>query len=272
MAVTDNDKVFAGSIPGIYETILVPLIFQPYAADIAARLALLKPGRVLEIAAGTGAVTRAMASALPASTAIVATDLSQGMLDEAARLGTSRPVEWRQADAMRLPFEDASFDAVVCQFGAMFFPDKAKAYSEARRVLRPGGVFLFNVWDGLEENGIADAAQTAMSIFFPDDPPSFLLRTPYGYHDRKAIERDLAAGGFTGPARIDAVATRSKAESARGPAIGFCQGTPMRGEIEKRAPDRLGEATDAVEEAIASRFGRGAVDVGIQALIVSVTR
>ena len=145
-----SDKVFAGSVPEIYETYLVPLIFTQYAADVVARLKSRSVSKLLEIAAGTGAVTRAMASGLPASVSIVATDLSQGMLDQAAARGTSRPVEWRQADAMSLPFEDGSFDAVVCQFGVMFFPDRSKAYAEIRRVLKPGGVFIFNVWDRLE--------------------------------------------------------------------------------------------------------------------------
>ena len=152
MTTPDTDKAFAGSIPRIYDTHLVPLIFEPYAADLVARLALRPLARVLEIAAGTGVVTRQLASVLAPHVAVVATDLNQAMLDEAAARGTSRPVEWRQADAMQLPFPDGSFDAVVCQFGVMFFPDKPKALSEARRVLKPGGVFLFNVWDRIEEN------------------------------------------------------------------------------------------------------------------------
>src|SRR5262249_23552324 len=144
--MSDFDKVFAGSIPKLYDEYLVPLIFEPYAADLVIRLRWRSLSHVLEIAAGTGVVTRALASELPESVSVVATDLNQAMLDHASAIGTRRPVEWRQADAMELPFEDAAFDAVVCQFGAMFFPDKSKAFSEARRVLRPGGVFIFNVW------------------------------------------------------------------------------------------------------------------------------
>jgi ubiquinone/menaquinone biosynthesis C-methylase UbiE len=142
-----GDTGFAGSIPQIYEQYLVPLIFAPYAVDIASRVEALRPGRVLEIAAGTGVVTRELARTLPASTTIVATDLNQPMLDQAIARGTSRPVEFRASDAMHLPFDDASFDAVVCQFGVMFFPDKPAALQEARRVLRPGGAFVFNAWD-----------------------------------------------------------------------------------------------------------------------------
>ena len=145
MSTPNSDKVFTGSIPELYETYLVPLIFETYAADLANRLASKSLTRVLEIAAGTGVVTRNLASVLPESVTIVATDLNQQMLDLAAVIGTKRPVEWRQADAMQLPFPDATFDAVLCQFGVMFFPEKSKAFSEARRVLRSGGVFIFNV-------------------------------------------------------------------------------------------------------------------------------
>ena len=270
MTSNATDKVFAGSIPKLYETLLVPLIFEPYAADIAWRLTSRSPTRVLEIAAGTGVVTRAMASALPDRTAIVATDLNQAMLDQAIATGTSRSVEWRQADAMQLPFADGAFDAVACQFGAMFFPDKPKAFAEARRVLRPRGVFIFNVWDRIEENEFAHAVTEAMEGVFPEDPPRFLARTPHGYHDHAMIARDLAQGGFDAAPEIVTVAARSRAESARIPAVAYCQGTPLRNEIEARNAGRLGEATDAAAQAIARRFGGGAVDGKIQAHVVSI--
>jgi SAM-dependent methyltransferase len=270
MSSPNSDKVFAGSIPKLYEKYLVPLIFEPYAADLAARLKARRLSRVLEIAAGTGVVTRALASALPESVTIVATDLNQAMLDQAAAVGTKRAVEWRQADAMRLPFQDASFDAVVCQFGVMFFPDKAKAFAEARRTLRPGGILLFNVWDRIEENEFADTIMTALASVFPKDPPRFMARTPHGYHDRDQLARDLANGGFSASPTIETVAARSRAKSPREPAIAYCQGTPWRNEIEARDAERLGEATDVAAQAIANRFGRGAVDGKIQAHIVAV--
>jgi SAM-dependent methyltransferase len=270
MSSPNTDKVFAGSIPKLYDTYLVPLIFEPYAADLVNRLRARPLSRVLEIAAGTGVVTRALASALPESATIVATDLNQAMLDQASVVGTKRAVEWRQADAMQLPFPDATFDAVACQFGVMFFPDKPKAFSEARRVLRPGGIFIFNVWDRIEENEFAHIVTTALESVFPNDPPRFMARTPHGYHDRGHIARDLANGGFTTAPRIDTVAARSRAKSAREPAIAYCQGTPLRNEIETRDAARLGEATDVAAEAIAQRFGRGAVDGKIQAHIVTI--
>lgn len=270
MSNDDTDKVFSGSIPALYEKYLVPLIFEPYAADLAQRLASRSLSRVLEIAAGTGVATRSLASVLPESAAIVATDLNQPMLDQAAAIGTKRPVEWRQADAMQLPFSDATFDAVVCQFGVMFFPDKSKAFSEARRVLAPEGVFIFSVWDRIEENEFADTVTTALESLFPNDPPRFMARTPHGYHNPRVIERDLANGGFMASPRIDTVTARSRAASPRVPAIAYCQGTPLRNEIETRDASRLVEATDIAAEAIARRFGRGAVDGKIQAHIVTI--
>jgi ubiquinone/menaquinone biosynthesis C-methylase UbiE len=272
----ETDKTFAGSIPKFYEEYLVPLIFEPYAGDLARRLtsrqSTRKLSRVLEIAAGTGVVTRRLASTLPPDVSIVATDLNQPMLDTAAEMGTSRPVEWRAADAMQLPFGEGEFDAVVCQFGAMFFPDKAKAFSEARRVLRPGGLLLFNVWDRIEENEFADAVTTALESLFPEDPPRFLARTPHGYHDVALVGRDLRGGGFPSPPRIDTVAARSKAASPRIPALAYCQGTPLRSEIEARDKTRLAEATDIAAAAIARRFGSGAVDSKIQAHVVAIER
>ncbi len=222
-----SDKAFTRAIPKVYETYLVPLLFEPYAVDLARRLGSRRVTRVLEIAAGTGVVTRQLAATLPKDVSIVATDLNQAMLDQAAAAGTARPVEWRQADAMQLPFADGSFDAIVCQFGVMFFPDKPAAFAEARRVLRPGGVFLFNVWDRIEENELADIVQTTVASLFPTDPPGFLQRAPYGYFDRPTIERDVAKGGFGAP-RIDTVAARSRAPSARGPAVGYVEGSPLR--------------------------------------------
>jgi SAM-dependent methyltransferase len=271
MSHSDTDRIFSGSIPSLYETYLVPLIFEPYAVDLANRVAA-RPSltRVLEVAAGTGVATRALASVLPERVAIVATDLNPSMLDHASTLGTSRPVEWRQADGLQLPFPDASFDAVVCQFGVMFFPDKSQAFSETRRVLRPGGVFIFSVWDRIEENEFAETVTTALEGMFPGDPPRFMARIPHGYYEQPAIGRDLASGGFVASAEIDTVAARSRAQSSRGPAIAYCQGTPLRSEIEARGPSRLAEATDVAAEAIAERFGREAVDGKMQAHIVTI--
>jgi SAM-dependent methyltransferase len=264
------DKAFAGSIPELYDTYLVPLIFESYATDLARRLVARRPGRVLEIAAGTGVVTRALAAALPSGVEIVATDLNQPMLDRASAVGTCRSVEWRQADAMALPFADGSFDAVVCQFGAMFFPDKPQAFGEARRMLVPGGVLLFNVWDRIDENEFAATVTEALERLYPHDPPRFMARTPHGYCDTEVIGRDLASAGFPAPPSIETLAGRSRAASPRIPAVAYCQGTPLRNEIESRDVAGLAGATAACADALARRFGTGAVDGKIQAHVVAV--
>jgi SAM-dependent methyltransferase len=227
------------------------------------------PRRVLEVAAGTGVLTRALCRTLPPSSAIVATDLNPAMLEEAAANGTSRPVEFRPADALALPFEDQTFDAVVCQFGVMFFPDKAQGLSELRRVLRPGGELLFNVWDRIETNELADAVTAGLAALFPGDPPKFLPRAPYGYFDRDTIAADIASAGFTAPA-LEVVSERSRSRNAFDPAVGFCQGSPLRGEIEARGD--LDHATEAAAGEIRKRFGSGPIDARIQAIVVTAKR
>lgn len=267
----DTDKVFAGSIPAIYDRFLGPMIFEPYAVELTQHLGDMTTGAVLEIAAGTGIVTRALARALPQRVAIVATDLNQPMLDYAAEHTDTGRVSWRQADALALPFEDGAFDAVVCQFGVMFFPDKGTAYREAMRVLKPNGRFVFNAWDRIEENEFADVVTQALAAIFPGDPPRFMARTPHGYHDVTRIRDDLRGVGFT-QIEIETIARRSPASSHRDPAIGYCQGTPLRNEIEARAKDRLGEATEAAAGALAERFGSGPFDGKIQAHVIKATK
>lgn len=267
-----NDAVFAGSVPALYERYMVPMLFEPYARDLAERLRPRAPRRILELAAGTGTVTRALAAELPETSSIVATDLNPGMLEQAKKLGASRPVEWQLADATALPFADASFDAVVCQFGAMFFPDKPKAYAQVRRVLAPGGFFLFSVWDRIEDNEFADVITSSLERVFPNDPPRFMARTPHGYRDANALAKDLAGGGFKTSPAISVIEKRSRAATAGDVALGFCQGTPLRGELEARDPARVEEATRVAAEALAARFGKGPVDGRMQALVIDITR
>jgi SAM-dependent methyltransferase len=272
MQTTVTDYVFAGSVPQIYEAHLVPLIFEPYAHELADRLRPRPLNSVLELAAGTGSLTRALTAVLPEAVAILATDLNAAMLDRAQHVGMRRPVEWQTVDAMQLPFADQSFDAVGCQFGVMFFADKHRAFAEAHRVLKPGGLFAFSVWDRLSENAFADAVTQALERRFPDDPPRFLERTPHGYHDLSAIEHDLAAAGFRSPVCIETVERCSRAVSCPIPALAYCQGTPLRNEIEAREPAQLPRVTDEVARAIGRHFGPGPVEGKTRAFVVSVER
>jgi len=263
-----GDSNFAGSIPELYDRYLVPLIFEPYARDLALRLSAFAPADILEVAAGTGVVTRAMAALMP-DARIVASDLNQPMLDRAARMmGPGANVTWRQADALALPFDDGSFDAVVCQFGAMFFPDKVQAYREARRVLKPGGRFVFNVWDAISSNDFADAVTQALTKMFPNDPPLFMARTPHGYHDSALIRAQLGEAGFAA-IDIDTVEERSTAASPSDVAIAYCQGTPLRNEIEARRPGGLEDATQAASVELARRFGNGPIEGCIRAHVMT---
>jgi ubiquinone/menaquinone biosynthesis C-methylase UbiE len=270
--MSDTDKVFAGSIPKFYDEYLVPMIFSVYADDIARRVAARSPSVLLEIAAGTGAVTRAVTAALPRDIRYVATDLNEPMLAVAAqRQANDNRIMWRQADAMALPFGDAEFDLVCCQFGAMFFPDRVKAYAETRRVLKGDGTFVFNVWDRIEDNVLTHEAMIALARMFPDDPPRFMIRTPHGYHDKAVIKSDLERAGF----RDISIETRSeisRAPSAEYVAIAVCQGTPLRSEIEARDASKLQAATDLVAEEIRARHGSGPVEGKIQAIVIEARR
>ena len=264
-----GDKLFAGSIPENYDRYMVPLIFESYARDLARRVAALSPHAVLETAAGSGVVTRTLAPGLSPDARYIVTDLNQPMLDYAAtRQNPDGRISWRQADAQALPFEAETFDLVLCQFGVMFFPDRPSAYREARRVLKPDGCFLFNAWDRIEENVFADDVTRALAEFLPADPPRFMARTPHGYHDAALIRSDLAMAGFSN-VTIETLAEESRAPSPRYVAIAYCQGTPLRNEIEARGADKLEAATEHAAAAIARKHGNGEVAAKIQALVVT---
>lgn len=267
--MSSTDKVFAGSVPKLYDEYLVPLIFSVYADDLARRVAALSPSDLLEIAAGTGAVTRAVAALLPAGVHYVATDLNEPMLAVAKqRQGEDPRMTWRQADALTLPFDGATFDVVCCQFGAMFFPDRSKGYAEAKRVLKPDGTYLFSVWDRIEDNVFADDATTTLGKMFPDNAPLFMARTPHGYHDKAVIKADLERAGFR-DISIETLTAMSHGPTAEYVATAYCQGTPLRGEIEARDASKLQAATDAVAQAIRKRHGSGPVEAKIQALVIT---
>jgi SAM-dependent methyltransferase len=265
--LTSTDTDFSSSIASLYDRLLGPMLFRPYAEDLARRIAAAAPAAILETAAGTGIVTEAIAAAVPAAR-LVATDLNQAMLDVAAARIAAPNVTFRQADALALPFPDAAFDVVACQFGAMFFPDRVRGYREALRVLRPGGRFLFSVWDRIEANPASDLIAKAVAALYPDDPPDFLARVPFGYHDVALVEVDLRAAGFDEIA-VETVVLRSRG-SAEQAAIGLCQGSPLRAEIEARGD--LEAATAAAAAALARLTAPDGLDAPMSAHVFSATR
>jgi SAM-dependent methyltransferase len=235
-----------------YDDYLVPAMFRPYAEDLAARVAVLAPRRVLELAAGTGVATSLLVERLP-DAQITATDFNQAMVDVGAvRAPTAT---WQQADANDLPFDDASFDCVVCQFGVMFFHGPA-AYSEIRRMLSPGGRFVFNSWGRLEDHDFEDEVIKSMARQFPEDPPTFLADVPHGYCDPDVITAEIEAAGLVCES-IELVELTSMSPSAADLARGFSRGTPLRAQIEARGD--LDEARVALQAHLEARFGTGPV-------------
>jgi ubiquinone/menaquinone biosynthesis C-methylase UbiE len=265
-----SDALFAGGVPEIYDAYLVPLIFQSYAEDMARRAVDGRPASLLETAAGTGILTGVLVEKLPVEVEIIATDLNQAMVDHAAAKPALARAMPRQADALALGFDAARFDAVVCQFGAMFFPDRVAGYREAHRVLKPGGRFLVAIWDSLERNPMTRCVVDAMARRFPGNPPRFLARTPHGHYDRDTIRREFAEAGF-GTVELDVVTLPSRADASCDAAIGLCEGTPMRGEIEAQDPGPAGlqAATEAATGALVAEFGSGPIEAPMQALLIA---
>jgi ubiquinone/menaquinone biosynthesis C-methylase UbiE len=251
MAETD---VFKHSTPSLYDRYMGPLLFEPYAKHVAERVALLRPERILETAAGTGIATRAVSEAVPEAT-IVATDINPAVVEFAERHAHSERVTFQQADAQDLPFDDASFDLTLCLFGIMFFPDKVRANAEARRVLRPGGRYLLVTFDHLDMNPVPKAAGEAVASLFPDDP-RYMERGPFSYADAALVEQDLRAAGFES-IDLETVALSSSV-TARDAAHGIVLGSPFRAEIERLDPSALERATTAVGEALLAWDGKSA--------------
>lgn len=250
--MSESNARFQGSIPAYYDRCLGPFLFAPYADDLARRLSAAPEARVLELACGTGIATRRLRAALPQRAQLVATDLNAAMIEIARANLSGADVHWRTADAAALPFKDQAFDAVVCQFGFMFLPDRARGFAEARRVLRPGGSLLTNVWCPLAENPAAEIAHAEVARMFPNDPPQF-LKTPYESLDEPAI-RALAAGAGFARVAITRVEVSGQAPSARVVATGFAKGTPLSLELLARGAD-LDAVANALEGPLAAHGG-----------------
>jgi len=268
--VEDVKLRFSGNVPSNYERYMVPLLFRPYAEELAARAKALKPRRILETAAGTGVVTAALAEALPGAE-IIATDLNQPMLDVAATRVISNNVTFRQADALDLPFGDGEFDLVVCQFGAMFFPDKVQGAAEARRVLRDSGTYLFAVWDRIDRNGLSDIANRTLHDIYPENPPKFMERGPFSYHEPEWIQRDLRDGGFTA-IDIETVKLTSRAPSAEEGVRGYVYGSPMGVELADYGEGALEEVYERVRQDAQEFEGPNGFEAPMSAHIVTATK
>lgn len=261
-----NDTAFSGSIPAIYDRYLGPLLFAPYAQELARRIAELAPNRILETAAGTGIATQLVHRAVPTAE-LIATDLNPGMLEIAARkICSGAAVQLIPADAQQLPFADQSFDVVFGQFGIMFFPDKVQGNREARRVLRDGGTYLLTIWDSLDRNPVSRAVADAAASLCPDNPPAFLARGPHGYADTDRIMADLHDAGFD-DVHVEAVELSSRVD---GPCAvrGLVLGSPLRLELEERGID-LDLAIARISKAVEPWDG---TDMPMSALIVTAAR
>lgn len=265
--MSDMNRSFAGQMPKFYDRFLVPMMFAPFAQDLAQRLQGMPSGHVLELAAGTGIVTRALAQTLPAAVAITATDLNPVMLTQAKSHAGLERGQWQEADALSLPFVDQQFDNAVCQFGVMFFPDKVAAFREALRVLRPGGRFLFSVW-GNREGSVWDVVVTLVGQFLSRDRES-LVAPPY--NDVATVQADLAAAGFELIIAEDVIQS-THSGSPREAAISQCHGGLVRAAIDAHMPDRLDEITEAATAAIAARFGSGSIESPLHALLFTAAR
>jgi SAM-dependent methyltransferase len=261
-AAVDAAK-FVGNIPENYDHGLVPHIFEGYADDLVARLTAGAPTEILELAAGTGVVSRKIRDRVSAESSLTVTDLNGPMLDVArAKFRHEENVLFKTADAGALDFPDDAFDAVVCQFGVMFFPDKAEAYGETRRVLRAGGRYLFNVWCGWAGNAFARIAHETAADFFPDDPPGF-YRVPFGYCDPDEIRRALVSEGFQ-EVEIDSVSLAAPILSADRFARGLVFGNPLHQEVIDRGGDAEALCT-RLAEALTSELGE---TLDLQALVI----
>lgn len=269
--VERRNAAFTGSVPENYDRYLGPALFEPYARDLAARVSVGEGASVLELACGTGIATRELRDRLPRDAKLTATDLNESMLAYAARkFSPADAVEWRQADACELPFGDESFDAVACQFGFMFVPDKEKAFGEARRVLKPGGTLLFSVWDSIEQNDFAHVAHAVISKFFESDPPTF-YEVPFSMHDARAVGALARGAGFEG-VQWTRLAPPSVSPSAAEAARGLVEGNPVIAAIRERMPSEVENVERAVAEALAARCGDKPVEGRTAAFVFAAAR
>ena len=270
MQSTQTPIAFSGNIPKNYDAYLGPMFFEPFAMDMANRVSKLPAQKILEVAAGTGRVTKLISSLFKNSASIIATDLNPAMVSFGKTQAVNENVTWMEADAHSLPFEDNTFDCVVAQFGVMFYSDKVKAFKEAYRVLKPGGTFIFNSWDEINLNPMAKQANDALKRFFPIDTPAFYT-VPFSYFDDKQIISDVTAAGFAKP-EIEKVWLTGYSSSSYDAAHGLIEGTPTITAIEDRDPKVLPELLTFLEKNIEKTFGAEALKVPLRARVVTCVK
>lgn len=269
--MAEKNAAFVGTVPENYDRYLGPMLFEPYAADMAKRLPQRDGISVLETACGTGIVTARLREHLPSGARLVATDLNEGMINSAQAKRNAAGVEWQVADMLALPFADGTFDFVVCQFGVMFVPDKIAAMRETLRVLKPGGTFLFNVWDNLAANDQSRVANATIVSLTEPEPVRFFETTPFGWSNAEQMRGFVEAGGFRDikvtPVEFDCVSP-----TAMDAAKGLVQGTPVVVAVKDRDAALVGKITDSLAAALARDFGDNPCRGRMRALVWQATR
>lgn len=252
--MNDQSSQFIGNIPDNYDRCLGPYIFEDYANDLARRAAGTAPTDVLELASGTGILTRKLRDTLPQETQLTASDLSSPMLSIAAeKFSKNETVEFSEANAMALPFDNSTFDLIVCQFGVMFFPDKPASFREARRVLSSGGQYIFNIWGSISQNPFSECANNVAARFFPEDPPGF-YKVPFGYSDPDIVMADMAAGGLLN-ITSETVSFDKTVDDWTRFAHGLVYGNPLLDEINNRGGVEPEDVELSILSSLRDRFG-----------------
>jgi ubiquinone/menaquinone biosynthesis C-methylase UbiE len=270
MTTLQTPVAFSGSIPAYYDSYLGPMFFEPFALEMANRISPLTPSHILELASGTGRLTKFLPAVAAPPASIIASDINPSMVRFGSEKAKHKDIHWMEIDAVKLPFKDASFDCVVAQFGVMFYSDKINAFKEALRVLKPGGTFIFNCWDDISHNPMARLTNDALQHFFPIDTPAF-YQIPFSYYDETSIREDLASAGFKN-CSIDLIKKNGYSSSPSHAVQGLLKGTPVITAIEERDADLLPPLMEYLEKEITAMFGKSAFRVPLQARVVSAVK
>lgn len=267
MNATLRNKIdsYSGTIPEYYDQYLDSLLLKPYAIKMAGEIEKLGPESILELSAGTGILTEALIDQMPVTTKMLVTDINPEMMDLAkSKLWSYQNISWQLADAMNLPYSDNTFDAVLSQFGVMFYQNRHQVYRKIKEILKPGGTFIFNTWGSIHDNSIIELTERVLKRVFPFDTPNF-LHIPFGYHRYEQIIPDLSIAGFS-TFTINTVKQTGYATSAVEAATGLLQGTPLCTEIIERDPERLHLVIEELSKSIEKHYGKYDINVPLLAL------